>query len=128
MEYILENGIKAFKAQKYTEALNLLQPLANHGNAEAQCIIGNIYHLGLGVEKNGSEALKWYLKSAKQGDPIASNNLAGIYLMGDCGVIPNQEQAIEWYKLSQEKGFIKNPLFEKMIQNYSLDTSNMNKN
>ena len=125
MEYILENGIKAFKAQKYTEALNLLQPLANHGNAEAQCIIGNIYHLGLGVEKNGSEALKWYLKSAKQGDPIASNNLAGIYLMGDCGVIPNQEQAIEWYKLSQEKGFIKNPLFEKMLQNYLLDPNKL---
>lgn len=45
----LEKGLSAFYSQDYTTALSLLKPLADEGNAEAQCAIANMYQLGLGV-------------------------------------------------------------------------------
>lgn len=101
----LQEGIVAFESQDYLKAFGILYPIAEQGDAEAQCIIANIYHLGLGIEKNGTEAIKWYLKSARQGYAIASNNLAGIFLVGDCGVTVNQIEAARWYQLSREQGF-----------------------
>lgn len=77
----LEKGLLAFEQENYSETLILLKPLAENGHSEAQCILGNIYHLGLGVEPNIKEAIKWYQKSAKQGYLIAQNNLNTIYLM-----------------------------------------------
>jgi TPR repeat protein len=50
------------------------------GNAEAQCIIANMYHLGLGIKINLPEALQWYRQSSQQGYGIASHNLATLYL------------------------------------------------
>lgn len=104
----LDEGIRAFKTGDYTQALNLLKPFAERGDAEAQCIVGNIYHLGLGVAKNGAEALKWYKESAKQGYAVASNNLAGIYLTGDCDVEIDREEAVKWHYLSKAQGFYPN--------------------
>lgn len=77
----LKKGLVAFEQKNYQETLTLLKPLAKEGNPKAQCIIGNIYHLGLGVNHNIQEAIKWYKKSAKQGYLIAENNLKTIYLM-----------------------------------------------
>jgi TPR repeat protein len=77
----LEKGLQAFTNQNYNETLALLKPLADQGNAEAQCIIGNLYHLGLGVEQDIKQAIKWYQESAQQGYIIAFNNLETIYLM-----------------------------------------------
>jgi TPR repeat protein len=101
----LTSGIDAFKSKNYLEALRILEPLAFGGNAEAQCIMGSIYHLGLGVEINGAEAVKWYSLSSSQGNAIASNNLAGIYFMGDCDVTQNYEEALRLCRLSQQQGF-----------------------
>lgn len=106
----LENGVRAFKEGDYQTALSLLKPLAERGNSSSSVHFGNMYHLGLGIEKDGSEAIAWYLKSAKQGYAIASNNLAGIYSIGDCGVVANREKAMEWYEMSREQGFSQTPL------------------
>lgn len=35
----LEKGLSAFYSQDYSKALSLLNPLADEGNAEAQCAI-----------------------------------------------------------------------------------------
>ncbi|CAN1211292.1 Sel1 repeat family protein [Tumidithrix helvetica PCC 7403] len=102
----LENVIDVFKSGDYARALKLLKPFAYQDNSEAQCIVANIYHLGLGVEKNVVEAIKWYKKSAELGYPVASNNLAGIYLIGDSDVEINPEEAAIWKKLSQDQGFL----------------------
>lgn len=80
-----EKGLQAFEEKKYKETLTLLKPLAQEGNSEAQCILGNIYHLGLGINPNIQEAIKWYQKSEKQGYSIAENNLNIIYLMEEIG-------------------------------------------
>ena len=97
----INQGIDAFKSSNYPKALKLLQPLAEQGNAEAQCIIGNMYHLGLGLERSIAEAIIWYTKSADQGYGVASNNLAGIYREKN-----DLEAAKKWYWLAEQQGFL----------------------
>jgi TPR repeat protein len=112
----LENGIEAFKNGNYIESIKLLKPLAERGNAEAQCILGNIYHMGLGVNIDDPKAVQWYQQSARQGYAIASNNLAGIYFMGECGVAEDYEEALKWSQLSQKQGFEDSKYIENLIK------------
>ena len=106
----LEKGLAAFNTYDYTQAFSLLKPLAEQGNAEAQCIIASMYHLGLGRERMILEAIKWYIKSAEQGYGVASNNLAGIYLSGDDGVAVDRTSAEKWFQKAREQGFSHTPI------------------
>lgn len=104
----LEEGLVAFEAKDYTKAFELLKPIAEQGDAEAQCIIANMYHLGLGLglDRNGSEAIRWYISSAEKGYGVASNNLAEIFRVGSCNVAPDQAEAEKWYHKAREQGFL----------------------
>ncbi len=106
----LEKGLSAFYSQDYSTALSLLKSLVDEGNAEAQCTIANMHHLGLGVEKNVLEAIKWYVKSSERGYAVASNNLAGIYLSGDEGITADPIEADKWFQKSREQGFSHSPV------------------
>ncbi|MGB6300323.1 MAG: tetratricopeptide repeat protein [Rivularia sp. (in: cyanobacteria)] len=105
----LSAGLTAFEAKDYVKAFELLKPLAEQGNAEAQCIIGSIYDLGLGLESNALEAVKWYKKSASQGYGVASNNLGTIYYSGKEGIVRNRAKASEWYQKARQQGFLHSP-------------------
>lgn len=105
----LSAGLAAFEAKKYEEAFELLMPIAEQGNAEAQCIIGSMYDLGLGIESNVLEAVKWYNKSASQGYAVASNNLGTIYYSGKEGIVRNRAKASEWYQKARQQGFLHSP-------------------
>ena len=101
----LEQGIAAFRQQEYGEALRLLKPIAQAGNAEAQCIIGNLYQLGLGMIQDSSEATKWCQKASDQGYGLASNNLAGIALTEGDSV-----EAERLFSLARKQGFDHAPI------------------
>ena len=51
---------------KYDKAVNIIKPRAEQGLPWAQLRIGVAYQLGLGVEKDFSQALMWYKKVAVQ--------------------------------------------------------------
>jgi len=101
----LVEGLAAFEAQDYTQAFRWLKPLADQGDAEAQCLIANMYHLGLGLDRDISEAIQWYQRSAEQGYGVASNNLAGIFKTGEHGDVPDPVEAEKWYQRAREQGF-----------------------
>lgn len=101
----LESGIAAFQAQNYTTALNLLTPIAQQGNDEAQCILGCLYQLGQGVEQDQALATFWYQQAAKQGNGLAANNLAGLIWMGYESMAPNRLEAAKWYEIARAQGF-----------------------
>jgi TPR repeat protein len=105
----LREGTDAFEEGNFSAALVLLEPFALQGNAEAQCILGNIYHLNLGGLGDPSKALFWYLSSSQQGYSVATNNLAGIYLSGECGVEKDANRSKELYLTAREQGFIHSP-------------------
>jgi TPR repeat protein len=68
-----------------------------------------MYQLGLGLEINIPEAIKWYLKSANQGYGVASNNLAGIFMSGYDSISANPKMAESWYKKAKEQDFFHSP-------------------
>ena len=79
---------------------------AEQGDAEAQFEVGKAYSLGEGVEKNLTQAIAWYKKSAAKGNVKAQNNLGVAYKFGE-GVEKDLNEAMKWLKKSAEGG---NPL------------------
>jgi TPR repeat protein len=55
---------------------------AQHGNRRAQTLVGIAFDTGNGVKQDYSEAREWFLKAAKQADPIAEHNLGVMYYTG----------------------------------------------
>jgi uncharacterized protein len=62
-----------------------------------------MYRLGLGVNPDKAEAVRWYHKSAKLGNPQAMFNLGVSYYNGD-GVPSDPTSAYAWFLLAQEAG------------------------
>lgn len=69
---------KLFNTGKFEELHKVAPPLAQRGDAEAQYMMGKLYHLGKGVEKNIDAAKQYYLLSAAQDNKRALNNLGVI--------------------------------------------------
>ncbi len=68
------------KAKKmYKEAFLGIKQLAEAGDSYAQCVLGDMYWFGDGVEKDSIVGLQWYKKSAEQGNPRGLLDLAAIY-------------------------------------------------
>lgn len=75
----LEAGHLAYTQHQYAEAFQLLSPLAYQGNVIAQCLLGSMFQLGLGVERNSAIAKQWYQQAGSQGYALSFHNLAVIY-------------------------------------------------
>ncbi|MBE9040706.1 sel1 repeat family protein [Oscillatoriales cyanobacterium LEGE 11467] len=100
MSSILTTAQTAYDNGNYDRALQLLLPLAEAGHAEAQCLVGSIYHLGLGsIEPNEPEAEKWYTFASDRGHGLASNNLAALIGSSD------RERAKALCQLAIAQGF-----------------------
>ena len=105
----LTAGLASFEAKNYHNAFKLLKPVADSGDAQAQCIVANMYHLGLGLERNILEAIDYYKKSAAQVYGVASNNLGTIFTIGDGVIDVEQIEAEKWYQKSRKQGFLHSP-------------------
>ena len=96
-------GIKHYKNQNYSEAVEWFLKAAVLGDANAQNQLGLMYEKGQGVKKDYSKAFEWYSKSADQGNTSAQYNLGVIYKEGR-GVKRDYTKAVEWYSKSAEQG------------------------
>ncbi len=85
------------------DTFKLVFPFAKKGNANLQNQIGVMYSKGKGVEKNISEAIKWYEKSANQNNPWGLYNLANLYYVGN-SVDKDYKKAFEFFTKSAELG------------------------
>lgn len=89
--------------QNYSDAFPLFQQLAEQGNADAQGIIGEMYHQGLGVIQNYKQAVYWYSKAAEQGVAEAKFNLGLMYTSGE-GVQIDLSKAKQLFKQACDTG------------------------
>ena len=65
---------------------------------------GEDYYYGRnGVEKDYSEAVKWYRKAAERGDATGQVNLGYMYKNG-LGVEKDFSEAVKWYRMAAEQG------------------------
>ena len=88
------------EASKFEEAMKELWPAARSGNADAEELIGVMYALGLGVERDDVRAFEWYLRSAMKGHPGAQSGVGWYYEIGRGMPAPDLVRAYMWYVLS----------------------------
>ena len=55
----MASGIAAFEAKEFARAMQLLLPLAERGDPQAQYRVAVMAQVGLGVVKNCANAVKW---------------------------------------------------------------------
>ncbi|UCE89467.1 MAG: sel1 repeat family protein [Pseudomonadota bacterium] len=99
-----DDGLAAYHAGKYSDAMDLWFPLANKGDARAQVWIAKMNRMGRGVTRNFDEALKWYRKAADQGNPEARHAIGEMYAAG-LGVKQDYKEALRWYQAAAEQKF-----------------------
>jgi len=77
-----DDALAAYSAGNYTEALILLRPSAQEGNALAQYRLGGMYFEGQGVPQDYAQAASWLRKAADQGHARAQYSLGVMYHKG----------------------------------------------
>jgi len=108
-------GIKKYYKGDYSEAHDLLLPLAEKGDAKAQ------YYCALTYFKKGNDpryfgnisgaqptvkmmTLQYFLKAAEQGYAHAQYHLGIIFLLGMNIVPKNETTALEWFHKAAQQG------------------------
>jgi len=99
----LEDGQAAYQSGDYKKALEILRPLAEQGNSQAQALLGVMYDNGQGVDKDPKAALQWNLKAAEQGLPVAQHDVGVRYFQG-MGVEQNYQEAAKWWEQAANAG------------------------
>jgi TPR repeat protein len=71
----LSNAATAYQRGDYNTAFNLCEKLAEQGLAKAQYNLGLMYKSGEGTPQDYAAAIKWFTKSAAQGNDGAQTKL-----------------------------------------------------
>ncbi|GJJ80486.1 tetratricopeptide repeat protein [Pasteurella canis] len=75
--------LQAADKQDWKAAFELILPLAQKGDYQAQANLGILYARGQGVEQDFEKAYWWFSEAAEKGSIKAINNLAVFYLQGN---------------------------------------------
>lgn len=60
-----EDAIKAYDRGDYETTYQLIKPLAEQGNPDAQLMLGFLYEQGQGVPQDSAEMEKWHRGAAE---------------------------------------------------------------
>jgi hypothetical protein len=105
LEKTLEDVISATSSgESESDLIRKCRQDAEHGDANAQCLLGYLYEKGYGLTQDNSEAARWYRKAADQGESTALYALGHLYQYGK-GVPKDEETAKSWYRKAAEQGF-----------------------
>jgi uncharacterized protein len=98
-------GMRAIKLADFPAALELLRPIADAGDPEAQNAVGEILTDGKrGVTIDDAQAAAWFRKAATQGYAAGQVNL-GLMLEHGTGVAADVAEAARWYRRAALEGF-----------------------
>ncbi len=96
----IENARDLMEKGEFEQAMKELLPAARSGNADAEELIGIMYAMGLGVERDDVRAFEWYLRSSMKGHPGAQSGVGWYYEIGRGMPAPDLVRAYTWYVLS----------------------------
>jgi TPR repeat protein len=114
----LGDGVAAYKAKDWPKAVELLQPLAEQGNALAEETMGRMSERGVGVKRDYEAAALWYRKAAEQGNAAGQARLATMLRIGMGPVKRDPPEAAKWFAKSAAQG---NPLAQVGLGYMSLE-------
>ncbi|MHB1950829.1 MAG: tetratricopeptide repeat protein [Acidiferrobacteraceae bacterium] len=103
IEVDLASGIAAFEAKNFARASQLLSPLADLGNPEAQFRMAIMAQIGLGMVSNCAKAVAWMQAAAEQNFALAQHGLGFMYLQGEC-TKHDPLEAARWFRLAADQG------------------------
>jgi len=95
----VEKGRQLMEQSRFSEAMQEFLPAAQAGNADAEELIGVMYAMGLGVERDDRRAFEWYLRASMKAHPGAQSGIGWYYEVGR-GVSKDLVRAYLWYVLS----------------------------
>ena len=75
-----DKAASLYRSGDFHAASQLYHPLASDGSTSCQRLVGWMYLLGEGVDKNFDKALFWLTKAAEAGDPEAQFGVGRVYL------------------------------------------------
>lgn len=96
----IEKGRDLMDEGNFKAAYEALLPAAKSGNADAEELIGVMYAMGLGVEKDDIRAFDWYLRASLKGHAGAQSGIGWYYEVGRGLTAPDLVRAYTWYVLS----------------------------
>lgn len=97
---VLGDGQQAYKDGNYSSAIQLLTPLANQSNSQAQFLLGMMHYHGQGFPEDEKLAVYWLRKAALEGNTNAMFELGNAFLLGreSSKLVPNPDrEAALWY-------------------------------
>lgn len=89
--------------ENWSRVFELILPLAQKGDREAQANLGLLYAKGSGVEQDFAKAHWWFNEAAEKGSVKALNNLAVFYFQG-LGVAKNIPHSAKLFEYSASSG------------------------
>lgn len=95
----IEKGRILMEQDRFEEAMAEFLPAARSGNADAEELIGVMYAMGLGVERDDERAFEWYLRASMKGHPGAQSGVGWYFEVGR-GTAVDLVRAYMWYGLS----------------------------
>jgi TPR repeat protein len=107
----IEQAFAAWNDRRFDLVFDLLRPIAEQGNPDAQALLGSLYEFGLGTATDLETAKYWYLLASEQGSAIASNNLAGIFAREG-----EHKVAGHYYELARQQDLAQPPEVETSDQ------------
>ena len=94
---------RAYRDHDYALTLKEITPLASAGNADAEHLLGLMYYMGRGVQRDVKLAFEWHHKAALQGLPAAEYVIAAMYYTGNA--VPRDEKlAVSWFRKAAGHG------------------------
>lgn len=98
-----QDPFDAYLRKDYATALEGFHTLAAQGNPSAMNNLGLMYANGLGVPRDATAAVNWYIQAAQLGHLHAINNLGTMYELGQ-GIPQDYAAAAEKYALAAKHG------------------------
>lgn len=109
----IEDAVAALDAGRYQAAREGFEALAQHGNTDAQTLLGIMYSEGRGVTRDVQQARTWLTRAAHQGSHDAGF-LLGLSYLGSYGKGGQNDPAKAriWLRRSAHLG---NPLAQRFL-------------
>ena len=99
----IDEAVGYYNKKQYPEALEIFRKYAEADGTSA-AYLGLMYENALGVEKDVSEAVRWYTIGAERGNRSAQYFLGNMYRWGK-GVETDPEKAVQLYHQSASQGY-----------------------
>jgi TPR repeat protein len=97
------SGLTAYNSGDYPRAFHDWLGLAERGDPAAEAGIGFLFHKGLGVTQDDTEAATWFVKAAEQNQAEAQLLLGTLFFYGE-GVPQSYVSAFAWCDIAETNG------------------------